>query len=91
MENKQKQNLPADTTESKCKGFYSTSGTLLLIGDHDRLYPPKALERARRVIPNLEGEIIPQAGHFMNLEQQVLVNKHVLAFLKEPVLHNNHG
>jgi pimeloyl-ACP methyl ester carboxylesterase len=64
---------------------------LLLIGDQDRLNPPKALERARRLIPNLEGEIIPQAGHFLNLEQPDLVNKHVLAFLKKPVLHINHG
>jgi pimeloyl-ACP methyl ester carboxylesterase len=56
---------------------------LLLIGDQDRLNPPKALERAKRVIPNLEGEIIPEAGHFLNMEQPVLVNKHVLAFLKK--------
>jgi pimeloyl-ACP methyl ester carboxylesterase len=56
---------------------------LLLIGDQDRLNPPKVLERARQTIPNLKAEIIPQAGHFLNMEQPESVNAHVLAFLTE--------
>jgi pimeloyl-ACP methyl ester carboxylesterase len=53
----------------------------MLIGDQDRLNPPEALERARRTIPNLEGEIIPQAGHFLNMEQPESVNARILKFL----------
>jgi pimeloyl-ACP methyl ester carboxylesterase len=56
---------------------------LMLIGDQDRLNPPKSLERAKRVIPNLEGEIIPQADHFLNMEQPELVDKFILKFLEE--------
>jgi pimeloyl-ACP methyl ester carboxylesterase len=54
---------------------------LLLIGDQDRLNPPKALERARQTIPHLEAEIIPQTGHFLNMEQPGSVNARILEFL----------
>jgi pimeloyl-ACP methyl ester carboxylesterase len=56
---------------------------LLLIGDHDRLNPPKALERARRMITQLESEIIPNAGHFLNMEQPERINARILKFLAE--------
>ncbi len=56
---------------------------LLLIGDQDRLNPPRALERARRTMPHLQGEIIPQAGHFLNMEQPESVNARILQFLTE--------
>lgn len=54
---------------------------LMLIGDQDRLNPPKALERARQTIPDLEGEIIARAGHFLSMEQPKAVNARVLKFL----------
>jgi pimeloyl-ACP methyl ester carboxylesterase len=54
---------------------------LLLIGDQDRLNPPKVLERARRTIPNLIAEAIPQAGHLLNMEQPESVNARILRFL----------
>ena len=56
---------------------------LLLIGDQDRLNPPKALDRAGQTIPQLEAEIIPQAGHFLNMEQPGRVNARILKFLTE--------
>jgi pimeloyl-ACP methyl ester carboxylesterase len=56
---------------------------LLLIGDQDRLNPPKALERAKQTIPHLEGEVIPQAGHFLNMEKPASVNARVSSFLVE--------
>jgi pimeloyl-ACP methyl ester carboxylesterase len=56
---------------------------LLLLGDQDRLNPPKAMERARRTIPHLEAETIPLAGHFLNMEQPEGVNARVLRFLAE--------
>jgi pimeloyl-ACP methyl ester carboxylesterase len=54
---------------------------LLLMGDQDRLNPPKAFERARRTIPHLEGEILQQAGHFLGMEQPEKVDTRVLNFL----------
>jgi pimeloyl-ACP methyl ester carboxylesterase len=54
---------------------------LLLIGDQDRLNPPKALERARQTIPHLEAEIITNAGHFLNMEKPGSVNERILKFL----------
>jgi pimeloyl-ACP methyl ester carboxylesterase len=56
---------------------------LLLIGDQDRLNPPKALERARRTISHLESEVIPNAGHFLNMEQPDRVNARISKFLTE--------
>jgi pimeloyl-ACP methyl ester carboxylesterase len=56
---------------------------LLLIGDQDRLNPPQALERAKQTIRHLQGEIIQQAGHFLNMEQPDLVNQYVLTFFME--------
>jgi pimeloyl-ACP methyl ester carboxylesterase len=56
---------------------------LLLIGDQDRLNPPRALDRARLTIPHLEAETIPQAGHFLNMEQPESVNARILTFLME--------
>jgi pimeloyl-ACP methyl ester carboxylesterase len=54
---------------------------LLLIGDQDRLNPPKVLDRARQTIPNLDAEIIPRAGHFLNMEQPEMVNTRIIKFL----------
>jgi pimeloyl-ACP methyl ester carboxylesterase len=56
---------------------------LLLIGDQDKLNPLKALERARQTIQHLEAEIIPQAGHFLNMEQPEAINARILKFLAE--------
>jgi pimeloyl-ACP methyl ester carboxylesterase len=60
-----------------------TQPVLLLIGDQDRLNPPKALERARKTILQLHSEVIPQAGHFLNMEQPEAVNTKILKFLGE--------
>jgi pimeloyl-ACP methyl ester carboxylesterase len=56
---------------------------LLLIGDQDRLNPPKALERARRTITHLEAEVIPHAGHFLNMEQPDAVSARITKFLTQ--------
>jgi len=57
--------------------------TLLLIGQQEALYDSAAaLERARRLIPNLEGELIAQANHEMTISQHEIVAPRVLEFLK---------
>jgi pimeloyl-ACP methyl ester carboxylesterase len=57
--------------------------TLLLIGQQEVLYDPSAaLERARRLIPNFEGELIPRSSHDMTISQHEIVDRRVLEFLK---------
>jgi pimeloyl-ACP methyl ester carboxylesterase len=56
--------------------------TLLLIGDSEKIYnPDKAIDRARRWIPDLTAEIIPNAGHTLNLEQPETINARILGYL----------
>jgi pimeloyl-ACP methyl ester carboxylesterase len=56
---------------------------LLLLGGQDRLNPPRAIERARQVIPHIEAHIIPKAGHLLSMEQPEVVDRYVLTFLRE--------
>lgn len=57
---------------------------LLLVGDRERvLNPAKALERARRLVPGIEAEIISHAGHALPIDQPAIVNKRLLEFFCE--------
>jgi pimeloyl-ACP methyl ester carboxylesterase len=56
--------------------------TLLLVAAHEVLYTPgRALERARLLIPDLEADVVPGAGHFVSMEQADIVDRRVLEFL----------
>ena len=58
--------------------------TLLLVAAHEVLYTPgRALQRARALIPELEADIVPDAGHFVSMEQSELVDRRVLEFMGE--------
>jgi pimeloyl-ACP methyl ester carboxylesterase len=57
--------------------------TLMLIGDHEVISDPaRALERARRLIPGFEGELVPGCRHDMCSSQHQIVNARVVEFLK---------
>lgn len=57
---------------------------LLLIGDREVIYDPaKALARARQLIPNFEGELVPRCNHDMCSSQHRIVDARVLDFLKD--------
>ena len=57
--------------------------TLLLMGDHEVIYDSaNALSRARRLIPDLEGELVPGSGHEMTVRQHRIVDARVVDFLK---------
>lgn len=57
---------------------------LLLMGEDEVLYDPaKALDRARRLVPNFEGELVPECRHEMSLSQYRIVDERVLEFLNE--------
>lgn len=56
--------------------------TLLLIGENDMIYPPQAaLDNANELIPGLQGELISDAGHGLNVDQSELINSRMLGFL----------
>jgi pimeloyl-ACP methyl ester carboxylesterase len=55
---------------------------LLLVGDHEIMYEPeKAIREAKRRFPNVQAELIRNAGHFLLSDQAQQVNQKVLAFL----------
>ena len=57
---------------------------LLLFGDGEVIYgSAEALERARRLIPHIEGELVPGCRHDMCLSQSRIVDARVLGFLKD--------
>jgi len=57
--------------------------TLLLVAGKEVLYSaPKALQRARRLLPRLEvGDLVPEAGHFLTVARPDLVNRALVEFL----------
>lgn len=60
-----------------------TMPTLLLIGDHDGTCRPTVeLERARRLIPQVDAELIVGGGHLFPVDQAAATNARILAFLK---------
>jgi pimeloyl-ACP methyl ester carboxylesterase len=61
-----------------------TARVRVMIGDHERIYDPQvALERARRLIPNVETELVANAGHLLNMEQADHVDARVVDFIQQ--------
>ena len=59
--------------------------TLLLMGDREVLCDAAAaLARARRLMPDFEGDLVPGCRHDMCFSQHRLVDARVLDFLKKP-------
>lgn len=59
--------------------------TLLLFGDGEVICDPvRALDRARRLIPDFKGELVPACRHEMCIRQHEIVDARVLDFLKAP-------
>ena len=57
---------------------------LLLFGDGEVIYDSaRAFDRARRLIPHFQGELIPHCRHDMCFSQSRIVDARVLDFLKE--------
>jgi pimeloyl-ACP methyl ester carboxylesterase len=58
--------------------------TLLLMGDHEVVWDPvKALARARRLVPDFQGELVPRSSHDMCVSQHRIVDARVLDFLND--------
>jgi pimeloyl-ACP methyl ester carboxylesterase len=57
---------------------------LFLVGENEKLYSArKAIHRLNRVAPQIQTEIIPNAGHDLTIVQAELVNNKVIEFLKQ--------
>lgn len=55
---------------------------LLLIGEHEVIYnAKKALARAKQLIPDLTGKLVPNCGHDISFSQHKIVNERMLTFL----------
>ena len=56
--------------------------TLLLVGDREKIFNPgQMLERAQRLMPNLEAHLVTNAGHLLPIDQAETVNRLMLEFL----------
>ena len=55
--------------------------TLILVGEHDGLTPPRMAEGMARLIPNSRVVVISGAGHLSNLENPAAFNAAIAEFL----------
>jgi pimeloyl-ACP methyl ester carboxylesterase len=56
--------------------------TLVLFGEREKICDPAAaLSRAQSLIPNVEGELLPDCSHDMCFSQHQLVDARILDFL----------
>lgn len=57
---------------------------LLLIGEKETIYEPfSAMNRACKLVPHIETEIIPDAGHMLSTDQPERVINRIIKFLEE--------
>lgn len=58
---------------------------LLVLGEHERLYSAKrAAKRVRKLMPTVETEIIPDAGHAALYDRPEIVNPLIIDYLLRP-------
>ena len=73
--------VPAAISDADLRAIQAP--TLLLLGEHEVIYDPSAaLARARRLIPDFEGDLVPRSSHDMCFSQHRLVDARVLDFLR---------
>ena len=57
--------------------------TLVLHGADDQIIPLQEAERMRNAIPNARLQVLPEAGHLLNLEQPELFNQAIQGFIHD--------
>jgi pimeloyl-ACP methyl ester carboxylesterase len=74
--------MPTMLSDGALRGLHVP--TLVLFGEQEVIYnPATALDRARRLMPDVEGDLIPDCRHDMCISQYRLVDARVLEFLKK--------
>jgi pimeloyl-ACP methyl ester carboxylesterase len=62
-----------------------TTPTLLLLGDKSELHHAEALlDRARATMPNIDGELVADAGHSLPLDRAAAIAPRIRAFVATP-------
>jgi len=56
---------------------------LILHGSDDQLIPPSEAIAMQEAIPGAQLQVLPDAGHLLNMEQPLLFNKAIRGFLRE--------
>lgn len=72
---------PSVLTDNELKSIMVP--TLFLVGENEKIYPArKAVERLNNLAPQIQTDIIPDAGHDLTIVQAELVNNKIIDFLK---------
>jgi len=58
---------------------------LVLVGEHDLLFPPEQAQMLARALPQATYHVIPGAGHFPPLQTPEMVSERVVSFLGQCV------
>ena len=74
---------PSVLTDEELKGIRNK--TLLIVGDQEVMYgnAPRAVERAKQLMPDLQVELVPDCGHAVPMEKPAFVNNRILDFLAD--------
>ncbi|OFZ18280.1 MAG: hypothetical protein A2X94_07535 [Bdellovibrionales bacterium GWB1_55_8] len=62
--------------------------TLLLGGEQDALTPPPVLQKIQAQIPRSEMRLIPDAGHFPNMENPSAFNREITRFISQVIAYS---
>lgn len=56
--------------------------TLLLVGEKEVIYAPhEVIDRARRTIPHIDAQLVPDGTHMMSWGKKETINARMTAFL----------
>lgn len=67
-------------SDSELQGIHTP--TLFLAGADEVIYDPKAaIDRVKKLMPEVTPALIPDAGHLVSMDQPALVNEQMLKFL----------
>ena len=55
---------------------------LVLIGDDDIINSKKTIRQTQKHLARGRGEVVPNAGHFLSVDQSNVVNNKIVGFLK---------
>ncbi|MCZ7358345.1 MAG: alpha/beta hydrolase [Candidatus Methanoperedens sp.] len=74
--------FPTEFTDDELRQIKTPA--LLLIGEKEViLSASKAIDRATRRMPNIQAEMIPDAGHILSMDQPKMVSDRILNFLNK--------
>jgi pimeloyl-ACP methyl ester carboxylesterase len=77
--------LPRQVPISNAELASVTTPTLLLLGDKSEIHHARALlDRARATMPNLDGELVADAGHSLPLDRAAAIAPRIRAFVATP-------